>query len=556
MPMVDKVGRNQSCPCGSGKKYKKCHGSWTASSNATSPFPPFSDKTLQQKLREMEAIRVQREKQQGLGRGIVSCEFAGFRMVAVGNKLHWSKQWLTFRDFIKDYFLSVLGKDWCKAEYEKPDAERHPIIRWYAQAIEQSRRLGKVVDGLVIGPMTGAQNAFLNLAYNIYLIAHHADSDHDKLLSTILEKLKSTRSDDFIGKLFETYAAAAFLKAGFKLAYENEQDGATSHVEFVATYPKTGMKFSVEVKSRNRAPSGDGPVDDVKRLRVASKLNRALDKDAKHTRVVMIEVNVPDIVTSMELEGWPRAALSQIRHSENTPAPEGKEKPSAYVVVTNHAFHNNLDAANVGAQVLATGFLIPDFGPDIPFRRFKDALECEERHQEMFALLDSMRTHFEIPVTFDGEIPELAFNKKQPRLRFGQWYPVPGPDGKEIEGCLYEACVIENEKMIYGAYQGRDGKHFIASTPMTDEELIGWKRHPETFFGEVREIGGKVDNWIELAKFMYKTYHLTSREKLLEWMKDARDFDVLSNLSQKELAILYCERMAWSVDQKSRAKTL
>ncbi|MEG0678812.1 MAG: SEC-C metal-binding domain-containing protein [Carnobacterium sp.] len=23
---VNKVGRNEPCPCGSGKKYKKCHG--------------------------------------------------------------------------------------------------------------------------------------------------------------------------------------------------------------------------------------------------------------------------------------------------------------------------------------------------------------------------------------------------------------------------------------------------------------------------------------------------------------------------------------------------
>ena len=24
--VVQKVGRNQQCPCGSGKKYKRCHG--------------------------------------------------------------------------------------------------------------------------------------------------------------------------------------------------------------------------------------------------------------------------------------------------------------------------------------------------------------------------------------------------------------------------------------------------------------------------------------------------------------------------------------------------
>jgi preprotein translocase subunit SecA len=26
---IDKVGRNEPCPCGSGKKYKQCHGKLT-----------------------------------------------------------------------------------------------------------------------------------------------------------------------------------------------------------------------------------------------------------------------------------------------------------------------------------------------------------------------------------------------------------------------------------------------------------------------------------------------------------------------------------------------
>jgi hypothetical protein len=37
--------------------------------------------------------------------------------------------------------------------------------------------------------------------------------------------------------------------SGFALEFEDETDSTTSHVEFVATYPKTGKKFSVEVKS-------------------------------------------------------------------------------------------------------------------------------------------------------------------------------------------------------------------------------------------------------------------------------------------------------------------
>jgi hypothetical protein len=239
--------------------------------------------------------------------------------------------------------------------------------------------------------MTGAQRAFLNLAYNIYLIAHHAEpSEAEVLVAAFITKLKSDRTDDFIGKRFEAYAAAAFLKAGFTLTYEDESNGRTSHVEFVATYPKSGKKFSVEVKSRNRAPNADGGVDDVKRLRVGSKLNRALVKNADHTRVVMIEVNIPDVLAGGALNGWPQAALDQIRQAEKAPS-DGTQKPNAYVVVTNHAFHNNLDAVAVGVQAVAAGFRIPDFGPNVAFDRLKDALESEERHREMFALLDSMR---------------------------------------------------------------------------------------------------------------------------------------------------------------------
>jgi hypothetical protein len=223
------------------------------------------------------------------------------------------------------------------------------------------------------------------------------------------------------------------------------------------------------------------------------------------------------------------------------------------VLVTNHAFHNNLDAVGAGAQVIAAGCRIPDFGPDVAFGRLKDVLESEKRHVEIFALLDSMRTHFDIPVTFDGEIPERVFasDNERPPLKFGQWYLMPVKDGSTVEGRLYEATVLENEKRIYGVFESREGRHFMASTPMTDNELAAWKRHPETFFGEVRHVGGQSDNWLDLAKFLYQSYQRTPREKLLEWMKGAPDLEELSKLPQEELAIVYCERAAlWADRQK------
>jgi hypothetical protein len=123
--------------------------------------------------------------------------------------------------------------------------------------------------------MTGAVRAFINLAYNIYLIAHHTEKNGDEIVKGYIDRLKSTRSDALAGALFETYAAAAFLKAGFTLEFENERDGSVSHVEFVALYPKTGNRFSVEVKARDHASGAAyDEVDDVKRLRVANKLNK------------------------------------------------------------------------------------------------------------------------------------------------------------------------------------------------------------------------------------------------------------------------------------------
>jgi len=37
---ADRVGRNDPCPCGSGKKYKKCHGSGEGSGTAPRPAAP------------------------------------------------------------------------------------------------------------------------------------------------------------------------------------------------------------------------------------------------------------------------------------------------------------------------------------------------------------------------------------------------------------------------------------------------------------------------------------------------------------------------------------
>jgi hypothetical protein len=78
----EKIGRNDPCSCGSGKKYKKCCGSVAGEP----PLHGISQHELNLKVSEMHAMMAQREKQQGRGRPIISTVFQGYRFIAVGKR--------------------------------------------------------------------------------------------------------------------------------------------------------------------------------------------------------------------------------------------------------------------------------------------------------------------------------------------------------------------------------------------------------------------------------------------------------------------------------------
>src|SRR5947207_2239648 len=105
---MNKIGRNAPCPCHSGKKYKRCHGN-------IDHIKGVMRRVETAQLRA-EAARTQRERQQGLGKPIISASFNGQRLVAVKNRLLRSKGWLTFHDFLFDYITMALGSDWGNAE--------------------------------------------------------------------------------------------------------------------------------------------------------------------------------------------------------------------------------------------------------------------------------------------------------------------------------------------------------------------------------------------------------------------------------------------------------
>lgn len=531
----NKVGRNDPCPCGSGKKYKKCHGA-----NTTPTFSihqgPLPEEVRKQ-FEAHEARELQRQQQQGLGKPIISTMFHGYRFVAVGGRLFYSKTWKTFHDFLAHYIKTVLGGDWGNDELRKPQSERHPILIWYEIGTRYMNPFMEERGKVHSAPMTGAVSAYYGLAYNLYLLAHNV-----KLQELLIKRLKDRQQ--FYGAYYETFMAGALIRAGFDVELEDETDPSTSHCELTATFRLTGKKFSVEAKMRGpNKTSAD----------VGNQLYGALKKRANHTRIVFIEENLPPHTEAAKVMEILKAALHSLRSREAKLTIDGHPAPPAYVVITNNPHDYDLHN-EVPCWAAAEGFKIPDFKLDSGFSSLREALTAREKHVEMLSLMRSLADHRGIPCTFEGENPELAFEDGPAPLQIGQKYALPDGKGGEEIGELIEGFVSEEKKLAYAIHKLADGRTVLGEWPLTDRELAAYRRHPETFFGMVKKRARKgVMDMLDLYDFFHEGYQNTPKERLLELMKDAVDHELLREKPQAELASIFAERLVYGF-QKMRAE--
>ena len=388
-----KIGRNDSCPCGSGRKYKQC------CIEARPPellFEQEAPKEVPWEVREA-FIRHQQEEQErtrrfGHVRSTISTDFAGHKIVAVGSRLHWANNWRTFHDFLISYIKTVSGSDWGNAELKKPFEERHPVLQWYQHLCEfQEKYADQREDGIIYSATaTGPVMAFLALAYDLYTLEHHA-----LLQGKLVNRLKV--KDQFQGARYETYVAAAFVRAGFDVELEDEGDRQTTHCEFTATHQATGAKYSIEAKSRHRSgllgqPGSPKPFDEIK-ADVSTLIARALRKQADYERVIFIDVNVPPQESSVfDAEGFGKVA-SQLELLEASQRPD-KPRPAAFVFFTNHPYHYvGADALEPGKTTVLSGINMPDFKPP-------DIGILPRKYPAIFDLFNSLLQHTEIPHEF------------------------------------------------------------------------------------------------------------------------------------------------------------
>ena len=519
-PRNKRIGRNDPCHCGSGNKFKRCHGSI-----ADQAYIGPSDEEIQLRINEVKAHELQRQQQQGLGNPIVGAQFKGYQFVAVGNTVHYGK-WKTFVDFLSDYIKNVLGGIWGNDEIAKPLARRHPILQWYDAVCRHQRENMPEVGEVRNMPATGAMAAYFGLAYNLYLLAHNVE-----LQARLLTRLRN--SEQFRGAYFETLVAACFVLSGFTLELENEQDGDTTHCEFTATNKSSGNKYSVEAKSRG---PGKANAD------VGNQLYAALTKEANHTRIVLIDINLPNDAEKA-IEAWRDDVLSGIAGREGGLTIRGEPAPPAYVLVTNHPYHYDLDGTGTVRAVLGAGFKIPDFGYRVMFASLIEGFKAIRKHADVLAVIDGFR-NYSIPTTFDGQAPEFAFHQTEPRYLVGRKYDLsehrPGAVGE-----LETGVVSGDGRQAHLVMKMEDGTRAIFTNTLTDAEAAAYRAHPSTFFGVEINVGGKVETPMEMFEFFYDSYKNTPREKVLEFLSNAQDLAALSEMTDDDLRLTLCERWVW-----------
>ncbi len=266
-------------------------------------------------------------------RPIIHTDWKGYKWVAVGSEVHYSKNWKTFPDFLQDYLKHVLGAQWGQAELTKPLEERHPVMQCYDGMCCFQQKQTPGPNGIYGTVPNGAMRAYLLLAYDLYILRHHS-----ALQQEIVRRLK--HRDQFQGARHELFVAATCIRAGFDVNYEDETDGTRTHPEFVARHIRTGEKVSVEAKSCHRTgvlgqPGERKPIERI-RVRIGGLFNDALGKKVYHPYVVFIELKIPPSPGTVFEKPWFRKVMDGVERANPS---EHDRDTFNLIVFTNHPDH-------------------------------------------------------------------------------------------------------------------------------------------------------------------------------------------------------------------------
>jgi hypothetical protein len=524
--MSTKIGRNQSCPCGSGQKFKRCHG------RIAVPGPTPAEVRLA--LDRHQASEQIRQNQQGLGRPIIGAKIGPHQVVAVRNKVHASSSWKTFPDFLSDYLKRVIDPAWGDAEIAKPFQERHPLMQWYDAFCRYQQASITIPGQIYTAAVNGVTACYLGLAYSLYLLDHNV-----QLQKRLLTRLRDPAN--FQGAYYELMVANILIRAGFALALEDETDRALKHCEFAAISKHTGKRYWVEAKMRAVAGLlGRSEIDGTTKTNPISRLiphlNEALGKPAADERLIFIDLNTePD----RAVDGKPVWADRVVKRLEEY---ESKELPAAhraYLFVTNMAYHRSLDQPTL-AVALPFGLGIEDFNRP-GYMRLSEGYRRKQKHIDAYRIGETFAKYTQLPQTFDGTMPSEAFGRQSNRVLIGEAYRFADRNG-EVVGTVTTATVNEPESAVYvGIHDEVAKRSTIHKIAISAEELADYRANRDHYFGKHLPAGRQITDQFEMFEWLMEANKGMSRVTMLAQLSNMPYFEALKAASDEELLTIYCE---------------
>lgn len=485
----------------------------------------------QEALHAHQAAESVRQQQQGYGKPILSWQDHGYRLVAVKNKILWSKKWIVFPDFLLDFLKDTLGREWGAGELKKGSV--HPLFRWLTKFQEQSMKI--VAQGkLKSGPMTGVLACILHLAYALYLIAHH-----DHIPKKLLNRLRNPK--EFLPAYYEAIAGASLAVAGFEISNAETEASATATPEYRATLKASGRTFEVEAKRKERWKAATHDISNPEFQAelagyIRDQIYKASRKKLKNP-IFWFELSIPTELSQADWQAIRRQVSETLKKAESMTV-DGKPLAPAYVTVTNHTFLANEDMPGEASVALLETILIRDF----PFGRameIDEALAAYDKHRDVISTMEGWRIARSVPVTFDGSPPELLSPDGEPQktVQIGDMLEVPNEAG-ELVAARVEEIVSMNDTAWVIVHDAKENKRWHATFPLTPEESSAAKRYTDAIFGKSNASRGlRHDDPFDLYDWMLKCYGGMTQEQVTKAIRDQPAFRKFEGLPLKEVRI-------------------